>query len=187
MIVINFFGGPGCGKSTLAAGLFYRMKLLNMNVELVTEYAKDLVYSNQLESMMEHQEVLYAEQNYRIQRLLNKVDWVITDSPILLSAVYPKINKTVFELAEWPAYDQFRDLVRTQFEFYNNINIWLERDDNNYRQEGRLHTVDQAKTADDLIWDEISRYNNVQFSLGPNVLENILSYILMINNRHETD
>ncbi len=38
------FGGPGTGKSTSAAGLFFKMKLAQMEVELVTEYAKDLVW-----------------------------------------------------------------------------------------------------------------------------------------------
>ena len=44
MKVINLFGGPGCGKSTTAADLFARMKLRGLSVELVTEYAKDVVW-----------------------------------------------------------------------------------------------------------------------------------------------
>lgn len=44
MKVINLFGGPGSGKSTLAAGLFERMKIQGLSVELVTEYAKDMVW-----------------------------------------------------------------------------------------------------------------------------------------------
>ena len=43
--VINFFGAPGSGKSTIAAGLFFEMKMKQMNVELVTEFAKELCYS----------------------------------------------------------------------------------------------------------------------------------------------
>lgn len=44
MKVINLFGGPGIGKSTLAAGLFEHMKIAGFNVELVNEYAKDMVW-----------------------------------------------------------------------------------------------------------------------------------------------
>ena len=40
-IVCNFFSGPGAGKSTLAAATFARLKMLNVNCELVTEFAKD--------------------------------------------------------------------------------------------------------------------------------------------------
>ena len=35
--VINFYGGPGSGKSTAAAGLFYKMKLGGYSVELTDE------------------------------------------------------------------------------------------------------------------------------------------------------
>jgi adenylylsulfate kinase-like enzyme len=41
--VINLFGGPGTGKSTLAAALFTDLKMKGINAELVTEFAKDLV------------------------------------------------------------------------------------------------------------------------------------------------
>lgn len=40
------FGSPGSGKSTTAAGLFYKLKTSDYNVELVTEVAKDLVWLN---------------------------------------------------------------------------------------------------------------------------------------------
>jgi hypothetical protein len=43
MKVINLWAGPGAGKSTTAAGLFL-MKLTGRRVELVTEYAKEVVY-----------------------------------------------------------------------------------------------------------------------------------------------
>lgn len=44
--VINIFGAPGCGKSTTAAGLFWRMKCDDMSVELVSEYAKACVFED---------------------------------------------------------------------------------------------------------------------------------------------
>ena len=40
-IVCNFFSGPGAGKSTLAAAVFAKLKMLGVNCELVTEFAKD--------------------------------------------------------------------------------------------------------------------------------------------------
>lgn len=39
-VVINMFGGSGCGKSTTAALLFARLKLKGAHVELVREYVK---------------------------------------------------------------------------------------------------------------------------------------------------
>jgi len=37
---INFFGGPGVGKSTLAAQLFGWLKAENFDAELVQEFVK---------------------------------------------------------------------------------------------------------------------------------------------------
>ena len=180
MRVVNFFGGPGTGKSTLAAGLFYRFKLLDLNVELVTEYAKDLVYSEHLPYMMDKQEFIYAEQNYRIQRLNGKVDWVITDSPIILSAVYPVINRELFEIPHWPALREFQSLVHKQFSCYDNYNIWLERN-TEYKAEGRLQDKAQAERCDNLIWSELLNTNPTrikQFLVTENVLEEIITYLL---------
>lgn len=42
--VINLFGGPSAGKSTLAAGVFYNLKCMGINCELITEYPKDKVW-----------------------------------------------------------------------------------------------------------------------------------------------
>ena len=42
--IINIFGNPGSGKSTIAAYLFTALKSRNIEVELVTETAKDLVW-----------------------------------------------------------------------------------------------------------------------------------------------
>lgn len=43
-IFINFLGEPSAGKSTIAAGLYFLMKKRRYSVEIVTEYAKDLIY-----------------------------------------------------------------------------------------------------------------------------------------------
>ena len=40
MIVVNLFGGPGCGKSTTAAWLFNQLKERGINCEYVTEFPK---------------------------------------------------------------------------------------------------------------------------------------------------
>ena len=44
MICINFYGGPGIGKSTMAAKMFAALKTAGVKTELVGEFAKDLVY-----------------------------------------------------------------------------------------------------------------------------------------------
>ena len=41
---INIYGGPGVGKSTLAASIFAFMKKRGDNVELVQEFVKQFAY-----------------------------------------------------------------------------------------------------------------------------------------------
>ena len=44
MKVINFYGGAGIGKSTIAADIFSKLKRKGHKTELVGEYAKWLWY-----------------------------------------------------------------------------------------------------------------------------------------------
>lgn len=46
MLVVNLFGVPGAGKSTGAAYVFSKLKMKGINAELVTEFAKDIVWEN---------------------------------------------------------------------------------------------------------------------------------------------
>ena len=50
-IAINFFGAPGSGKSTLSAIVFAKLKMMGVNCELVTEFAKDKVWEKNNEAL----------------------------------------------------------------------------------------------------------------------------------------
>jgi len=116
--VINIFGGPGTGKSTTAAGLFFEMKKMGLNVELVTEYAKDAVWEKRYD-LLDDQIYIFAKQHRRISRLIGHgIDWVITDSPIPLGLVY---------LREGTLGQSFPDLVMEVFGTYSNRNFLLQR------------------------------------------------------------
>lgn len=45
-IVVNLFGSPCAGKSLGASYIFSLLKIAGVNCELVTEFAKDLVWDN---------------------------------------------------------------------------------------------------------------------------------------------
>ena len=148
--IINIYGGPCSGKSTASAGLFYKMKMLHMSVELVTEYAKDLVYGNRLEHMLDQQEYIFAKQNQRLHRLLDKVDYVITDSPTLLSNVY--VDET------WCCAEQFKELVICTYNSYDNLNIYLHRPEE-FQQYGRAHSKEQSEAIDTQVIDVLRRHS----------------------------
>lgn len=130
--VINLFGAPGSGKSTAAAGLFFLMKK-ECNVELVTEFAKDLTWEKRQDLLLE-QDFIFAEQHRRLRRLVGKVDYVITDSPLLNSVIYqPKTYPKTFT-----------PFVEEVFNSYTNFNFLIERASKSYQGVGRNQTKEEA-------------------------------------------
>ncbi len=85
---INLYGGPGVGKSTLAAKLFAQHKRDGQNVELIQEFVKELVYENR--DLRPWDLVwTFGEQLKREHRALEGgVDLIITDSPLALQGIY---------------------------------------------------------------------------------------------------
>ena len=71
--IINFFGGPGIGKSTQAAGLYSLMKKNNMSVELTYEFPKILAWDEN-HSAIKDQLYITANQHRNISRLYYDVD-----------------------------------------------------------------------------------------------------------------
>ncbi len=139
--VINLFGGPGSGKSTTAAGLFHLMKLNEMNVELVTEYAKDLTWEERYGILANDQLYVFAKQQKRLQVLKNKVHFVVTDSPIILSLIYRHWNYLPYN---------FEALVFEVWDGFQNKNYYIERT-KKYSGVGRSQTEDEALGVDEQV------------------------------------
>jgi ABC-type oligopeptide transport system ATPase subunit len=139
MKVVNLFAGPGAGKSTTAAGLFHLMKLEGMNVELVTEYAKDMTWEKR-HNILTDQLYMFAKQRRRITRLEGSVDFVVTDSPLLLFLVYaPK---------DYPP--SWKQLVLDLWNSYLNVNFYIDRV-KRYAKVGRSQTEDEARGIDRVV------------------------------------
>lgn len=137
MIVVNIFGGPGAGKSTTAAGLFYKMKQKGLNVELVTEYAKDMTWEGRMNILGDQLYVL-AKQQRRVARLVGKVDYVVTDAPFFLGLVYmePDYLRT------------FEPLVLEAWDRYENHCFMLNRKNIQFQEVGRNQDAKQALEID---------------------------------------
>jgi len=131
--VINFFGAPCSGKSTIAAGLFFKLKILGYEVELVTEFAKELVWLER-KVCLQDQFYVIAQQNHRMVPLVGTIDYIITDSPILLGALYQAVDYV-------PSFTNFLlDIHHT----YDNINYFLKRDFS-FSNIGRHHTEQESQ------------------------------------------
>ena len=88
LLNIQFFAGPGVGKSTISSGLFYNMKVQGYKVEFISEYAKGLTYSQDYTKLKDQLMVL-ANQYHKFYRTKNsEIDYLIHESPFLLGLVY---------------------------------------------------------------------------------------------------
>lgn len=87
--IISLYGGPGTGKSTSAAFLYFALKSAGCNAELVREYVKDWAWEKRNISTYD-QVYLLGKQARRETMLYGKVDWVVTDSPITMNAYYAR-------------------------------------------------------------------------------------------------
>lgn len=144
LTVINFFGGPGTGKSTTAAELFSQMKKAGMKVELIHEAAKDYVWE-QWNHIFREQDYIFAHQHRMIRRLVgHDIDYVILDSSMLLGLFY---------MAEdFPP--SFRTFLRDVYDSYTNVNFYLIRSDElEYVEAGRNQKAEDAVKLDKQIWD----------------------------------
>lgn len=86
-VIINLYGGPGTGKSTSAAYLYYLLKECGLNAELVREYVKDWAWEERKISTYD-QIYFLGKQSRRESLLYGKVDAIVTDSPVMLGAFY---------------------------------------------------------------------------------------------------
>jgi hypothetical protein len=183
--IINLFGGPGSGKSTTASGLFYHLKQQNVSCEIVTEYAKDLTYEDAT-SLLWNQLHVFSEQFRRQYRLIDKVDYIITDSPILLSSVYFQLylEKTGKHFS--PFYKKMSvDFFDTTFLEFDNINWFIERN-TVFDTNGRLNTEEESVMIDKLIVNKLIN-KNIKFNKtnSLNAVEDIISRF--DNNKYLTN
>lgn len=146
-IVINLFGEPSAGKSTCAMDITARLKRNGINTEYVSEFAKDKVYENNGE-VFKHQEYLFGKQSFKMGRVKGKVQVMVVDSPLILSAVYNTDNILG---------DDFNKVVLNVFNSYNNKNYLLVRN-HPYENKGRFQNEDEAKEVRDKIVDKLNSY-----------------------------
>ena len=149
-IIVNLFGGPGSGKSTTAAGLFHKLKINGINCELVTEFAKHITWKEDFNTL-KNQIYVFAKQHDRMFHLKDKVDVIITDSPIIMGLSY----------CNWDLMSRsFEQLVVDEFNRTDavNINYFINRV-KEYNPSGRSQTEEEAKEKDMEIKTLLNKYN----------------------------
>lgn len=151
-VVISFIGASGSGKSTAALGTAFELKKQGKSVEYVQEFAKELMYNGLLEKYIPNQSYIVSEQYKRIYDLTSKVDFIVTDAGLEISALHSAKESRVVEDLAW----YLRNKV-------NQITIFIERDENiPYEGKNRLESEAESR----LFGMELEEYlirNNATF------------------------
>jgi len=174
-VVINGFGGPGAGKTTACFDIISELKKRGYVADYVPEYATELVWDNNLAMLNgteKNQTLLFEEQKHRIDRLIGKVDFVVTDSPLLLNITYIK------ELTK-----EFEQMVRNAYSQYNNFNFFIERDDSNFTEKGRIHNLEESKIKDKEILNMLSSYDLYYGTYTHDTVDKIIDNAIHTYNR----
>jgi nicotinamide riboside kinase len=155
LLVVNLYGGPGIGKSTLASSVFAELKKLHIDAELIGEYAKKVVWRGDLETLGDQIYVL-GKQHNRQYNLQGKCDVAITDSPFMLSCIYNNL---------YTNYKNLTALALEAYQRFNNLNYVIERPAG-YNPNGRVQTEEQARAVDvaiaELLEEQLLPYRTVQ-------------------------
>ena len=121
-IVVNMFAGPGAGKTTCAWQVASELKKRGYITEYVPEYAKELVWDKNfdlLDGTLDHQKQLLEVQAHRLERLKGQVDFIVTDSPLMLNAIY--LTGSPEEMK------RYTDQVYRRFAAYDNFSVFIQR------------------------------------------------------------
>ena len=152
--VINLYGGSGVGKSTVAALLFAIMKMEGHHVELVREYVKLWAWSGK-QVRPTDQIYLLGKQSAYESLLYGKVDYIVTDSPVMLAGAY----------AEWhngEAGSYVTAAANSYYEVSSSdggvrfLNYILQRD-GEFDPRGRYETKEQAERFDQFLKEYLVR------------------------------
>ncbi len=139
--VINLLGAPGSGKTTTMNELFSLLKRDGHVVENAPEFAKELVWAHRLDEL-QNQLFVTGTQLNRLWILKDKVDIVITDSPVILGIQYAPA---------WLDKESFKDILMNSTDQFDNKWFFINRV-REYDPKGRTQTEEESnKIREDLI------------------------------------
>lgn len=141
-VVINLLGGSGLGKSTTAALVFGELKLRSKETELVREFVKEWAWQGKPIGRFA-QGTLYGHQIERESALYGKVDYVVTDSPLLLCPIY-QLHYSGHDAIKSQV---LKDMGTAKELGITHLNFLLARK-KAFNPKGRYETEEQAKVID---------------------------------------
>lgn len=176
--IINLFGGPGIGKSTTAAKIYNELQMAGYECDLPYEFPKQVAWEDN-RSQITDQLFIFAGQHRNIVRSYGKVDYIILDSPVLLSLVYKNLYNEGFPSMLYG--NNFDSMALDVFNGYDNINFNIVRKSKSeYIKEGRFQSYDESIKVDNMV-TKVLEDNNVDYininqtkDIGDVIVEHIL-------------
>lgn len=168
--VINLFGSPGSGKSTTAAGLYYNLKIRDYHCEMVREYIKSWAWEGRKPNEYD-QVYIFGKQAKYESLLYGKVDYIITDSPLVLSGFYEHYHQGQDIVGK--AAVEFIDVAKKRGVEY--LNFWLPSI-TIFDDRGRIHN--NPKEISTAMYDWLKKKGIEVNSLNDTKLEDRTNYIL---------
>ena len=174
--LINLFGGPGIGKSSIAAGLFYKMKKKHISCNNPYEFPKVLAWDKNNEAIKDQLYVI-ANQHRGIAQSYGKVDYIIVDSPILFSTVYHGYYTKDYPVEFYG--ESFHKLIVDIHKKYDNVNILLERTMNEINEEERFQNIEESLELDRLIKESLVKYDEPYHTVkvGKHTVKDIMKLV----------
>ena len=168
-LVVNLIGGPGTGKSILAAEVFSSLKRDGITCDVAWEYIKRKLREKALK-VVQSQIYIFGKQQFQLFTMKDEVEVVITDAPLLLFSYYDKTRCPYL-----------KDMVINEYKEYNNLLYFIERDLSvGYETEGRYQDLDGAKQVDVELKAFLDE-NGIQYKtikgIGSDSLETVLKDI----------
>lgn len=151
MIIVEFFGGPGSGKTTLASSAFSYYKRQAKSVEFTREYAQELIYEGR-EHLLPYQFVVAAGQYRKYKELeLSGANIVFSDTSLSLSKIYARPGRIKKHLI--PLLDE----AEKEFEI---IKVFVQRK-KPFDTQGRVHSEEESQQLDLEIIEKLQPFNFV--------------------------
>jgi hypothetical protein len=174
--IINLFAGPGTGKTSIAAGVLYELKKRHISCDAPYEFPKVLAWDDN-KSAIKDQLYVLANQHRGIVQSFGKVEYIVMDSPILLSLIY----KNYYNGTEYPSSlytELFDKMVLGIHSQYENLNIVLKRGMGVFNKTERYQDLGQSIELDYMIVTTLDK-NEIPY-IELEVDENTVNRILIM-------
>ena len=179
--LVNLFGGPGIGKSSIANGITYKLKKKHISCNNPYEFPKKLAWDHNIPAISD-QLYVFANQHRGIAECYGKVDYIVIDSPILFSTIYHRYYTKGYPAEMYGKV--FHDMVIDLHRRYGSINILLERGVTIHNDDERFQNYKQSVEIDTLcknVLDETrTPYHTVK--VGDDSVKDIMKIIKKHDN-----